>query len=60
MKLRKLALATSLVAVGASVLMTGNAFAQAKEQFIPVLSYRTGPYAPTVCHGRTAMWTTSN
>ena len=22
------------------------AFAQAKEQFIPVLSYRTGPYAP--------------
>ena len=46
MKLRKLALATSLVAVGASVLMTGNAFAQAKEQFIPVLSYRTGPYAP--------------
>ena len=46
MKLRKLALATSLVAVGASVLMAGNAFAQAKEQFIPVLSYRTGPYAP--------------
>jgi branched-chain amino acid transport system substrate-binding protein len=46
MKLRKLVLATSLVAVGASVLMTGNAFAQAKEQFIPVLSYRTGPYAP--------------
>jgi len=46
MKLRKLVLATSLVAVGASALMAGNAFAQAKEQFIPVLSYRTGPYAP--------------
>ena len=46
MKLRKLVLATSLVAVGASVLMTGNAFAQAKEQFFPLLSYRTGPYAP--------------
>jgi branched-chain amino acid transport system substrate-binding protein len=46
MKLRKLVLTTTLVAAGASVLMAGNAFAQAKEQFIPVLSYRTGPYAP--------------
>ena len=46
MKLRKLVLTTTLVAVGASVLMAGNAFAQAKEQFVPVLSYRTGPYAP--------------
>ena len=46
MKLRKLVLATSLVAAAASVFVTGNAFAQAKEQFIPVLSYRTGPYAP--------------
>jgi branched-chain amino acid transport system substrate-binding protein len=40
MKLRKLALAAALVAVGVS------AFAQAKEQFFPVLSYRTGAYAP--------------
>ena len=40
MKLRNLALAAALVAVGAS------AFAQAKEQFFPVLSYRTGAYAP--------------
>ena len=40
MKLRSLALAATLVAVGAT------AFAQAKEQFFPVLSYRTGAYAP--------------
>lgn len=40
MKIRKLALAAAMVAVGAS------AFAQAKEQFFPLLSYRTGPYAP--------------
>ena len=46
MKLRKLAVAATLVAAGASVLVAGNALAQAKEQFIPVLSYRTGPYAP--------------
>lgn len=46
MKLRQFALAAALVCTGASVLVTGNAFAQAKDQFIPVLSYRTGPYAP--------------
>ena len=46
MKLRKFVLAVAVVAAGASVITTGNAFAQAKEQFIPVLSYRTGPYAP--------------
>lgn len=46
MKLRKLVLATSLIAAGASVLSAGNAFAQAKEQFFPVLSGRTGPVAP--------------
>ena len=40
MKLRHLALATALVAVGSS------AFAQAKEQFFPLLVYRTGAYAP--------------
>src|SRR3990167_5476795 len=43
MKLSKLVLATVALA---SVFVTGSAFAQAKEQFIPVLSYRTGPYAP--------------
>src|SRR5213592_3669060 len=46
MKLSKLVLASAIVAAGASVLLAGNAQAQAKEQFIPVLSYRTGPYAP--------------
>ena len=40
MKFRHIALAAALVAVGTS------AFAQAKEQFFPVLSYRTGAYAP--------------
>ena len=42
MKLRTLVLAVAAVAAGASVVST-SAFAQAKEQFIPVLSYRTGP-----------------
>ena len=45
MKLRSLVLAVAAVATGASVIST-SAFAQAKEQFMPVLSYRTGPYAP--------------
>ena len=40
MKLRHIALATVLVAVGSS------AFAQGKEQFFPSLVYRTGAYAP--------------
>ena len=46
MKLRKLVLASALAAAGASVFMTAPAFAQAKEQFFPVLSGRTGPVAP--------------
>src|SRR5512145_1663009 len=45
MKLRKLTLAVAALAAAASVVST-QALAQAKEQFIPVLSYRTGPYAP--------------
>ena len=45
MKLRKLTLAVVALAAAASVVST-EAMAQAKEQFIPVLSYRTGPYAP--------------
>ncbi len=40
MKIRKLALAALLAAVGST------AFAQAKEQFFPSLVYRTGPFAP--------------
>ncbi|MES2632931.1 MAG: ABC transporter substrate-binding protein [Pseudomonadota bacterium] len=42
MKLSHLILAVSAVAAAAPL----AALAQAKEQFIPVLSYRTGPYAP--------------
>src|SRR6187549_1276034 len=45
MKLRNLVLAVATVAAGASVVST-SALAQVKEQFIPVLSYRTGAYAP--------------
>ena len=38
-------LATIAVAV-AALAATGPAFAQAKEQFFPLLVYRTGPYSP--------------
>ena len=43
MKLRQTLLAA---AVAAATLGAPQAFAQAKEQFFPVLSYRTGAYAP--------------
>ena len=43
MKLKSIALA---VAAASALAGTAPAFAQAKEQFIPVLSYRTGAYAP--------------
>jgi branched-chain amino acid transport system substrate-binding protein len=46
MKLRNVALAVAVVAAVASSAFTTSAFAQAKEQFFPVLSYRTGAYAP--------------
>ncbi|HYE71227.1 MAG TPA: ABC transporter substrate-binding protein [Aquabacterium sp.] len=46
MKLRSLALAAGIVGAGLSTLLTAPAFAQAKEQFFPVLVYRTGAYAP--------------
>jgi branched-chain amino acid transport system substrate-binding protein len=46
MKVRNLILAVAAVAAGASSIVTTSAFAQAKEQFFPLLSYRTGPYAP--------------
>src|SRR5215204_1403609 len=47
MKLKSLALATAFVAASAGSLATApSAFAQAKEQFFPVLVYRTGAYAP--------------
>jgi branched-chain amino acid transport system substrate-binding protein len=46
MKIRNLILAVAAVAAGASSMVTTGAYAQAKEQFFPLLSYRTGPYAP--------------
>ena len=47
MQLKSLALAASLTAAGLSaVLAPATSFAQAKEQFFPLLVYRTGPYAP--------------
>jgi branched-chain amino acid transport system substrate-binding protein len=47
MKIRQLALAVGLVATGlTSALVTTQAVAQSKEQFFPVLVYRTGAYAP--------------
>ena len=46
MKLRTLALAAAALAAGAATLAPIAVHAQAKEQYLPVLSYRTGPYAP--------------
>ena len=46
MKIRSLILAVAALAAGASSLVSTSVFAQAKEQFFPLLSYRTGPYAP--------------
>jgi len=47
MKLKTLTLAAAIAAAGLSTLLaTPAAFAQAKEQFFPVLVYRTGAYAP--------------
>ena len=45
MKFTSLTLTAALCAV-VSLLASPGAYAQAKEQFVPVLSYRTGPYAP--------------
>ncbi len=44
MKLKTLALAAALSA--AALITAPAAYAQAKEQFFPLLPYRTGPYAP--------------
>jgi len=46
MKLKSLALAVAVVGAGLSSMATSPAYAQAKEQFFPVLVYRTGAYAP--------------
>jgi len=45
MKLR-ITLAAALALASLASLAPSGAFAQAKEQFFPLLSYRTGPYAP--------------
>jgi branched-chain amino acid transport system substrate-binding protein len=47
MQLKSLALSATLVAAGLSAALAPIAsFGQAKEQFFPLLVYRTGPYAP--------------
>jgi branched-chain amino acid transport system substrate-binding protein len=47
MKFKSLAMAATIAASGLASLATAPAaFAQAKEQFFPVLVYRTGAYAP--------------
>ena len=47
MKLKSLALAAAIVVASTSTVLTSSpVFAQAKEQFFPVLVYRTGAYAP--------------
>ena len=43
MKLHNWILAGAALAAAASSLVSTSAFAQAKEQFFPLLSYRTGP-----------------
>ena len=47
MTLKSLALAATLVATALSATLSApTAYAQAKEQFFPLLVYRTGPYSP--------------
>ncbi len=46
MKFKSIALAATLTVAGVASLLSTAAFAQAKEQFFPVLVYRTGAYAP--------------
>lgn len=46
MQFKSLAMTAALLAAGVSAVCSTPAFAQAKEQFFPLLVYRTGPYAP--------------
>jgi branched-chain amino acid transport system substrate-binding protein len=46
MKLKSIALTAAVLAAGLSAVIGTPAFAQAKEQYFPVLVYRTGAYAP--------------
>ncbi len=45
MKFRSLIVAAASMATSAALLVPASAWAQAKEQFFPLLSYRTGAYA---------------
>ena len=45
MKIRSLIVAAASIATSAALLAPMSASAQAKEQFFPLLSYRTGAYA---------------
>jgi branched-chain amino acid transport system substrate-binding protein len=46
MKVRKFVAAVAAVVAGATLMSSQALAADAKEQFFPLLSYRTGPYAP--------------
>ena len=46
MNFKSLALTAAVLAAGLSATLATPALAQAKEQFFPLLVYRTGPYAP--------------
>jgi len=46
MRVRKLGLTALGAVVGLSAMLTANTALAQNEQFIPLLSYRTGPYAP--------------
>ncbi len=46
MTLKSITLSAAILAAGLSALLPSAAIAQAKEQFFPLLVYRTGPYAP--------------
>jgi branched-chain amino acid transport system substrate-binding protein len=46
MNFKSLSLTAVVLAAGLSTLVATPAVAQAKEQFLPLLVYRTGPYAP--------------
>ena len=59
MKFNTLTLTATLCAI-ASVVASPAALAQAKEQFCPCSSYRTGPTRRTACRGPTASSTTSS
>ena len=61
MKPRSALLAAAAASALLSSALLGNAaYAQAKEQFFPVLVYRTGALRPMACPGPMASWTTSS